>query len=229
MVWCKRTAAACAALTVTGVQANRPLNTDTADVIERGQCQFEPFAGANHSSATATQRFEVLQLNCGVPRQTQLGVAFARASAAGASSDIATLAGKTNWIELRDAQTGVGLAYGLAWARAPGNARAFDTTVVNLIASREIGPSLLVHANLGTLHSRLAGLQSTTWGLATEWSISAAVTLSGEAFGDDRSRPWVSTGAHWTLGERLSVNASFGVETEKPRVRQFSVGFNFQF
>jgi len=166
VVWCKRTAAICAALTVTGVQANRPLNTDTADVIERGQCQFEPYAGANHARADPTQRFEILQLNCGIPRQTQLGAAFGRTSAAGASSDTATLAGKTNWIEPSAAQTGVALAYGLAWARATGSARALDTSFVNLIASREIVPRLTVHANLGTLHSRFAGLQSTTWGLA---------------------------------------------------------------
>ena len=36
--------------------ANRPLNTDTADTITQGRCQFEPYVVSTRSSGVASQR-----------------------------------------------------------------------------------------------------------------------------------------------------------------------------
>jgi hypothetical protein len=229
IVRCNRTAVVCAALTVNAAQGARPLNTDDAGVLATGQCQFEPYAGTNRASGQAARRFAIVQFNCAVPRQTQIGATFGRLLDASAATDAATLSGKTNWVELKDEQTGVALAYGLAWNRAPGSAWTFDMSFVTLIASRQVAPRLLLHANLGTLHSRLAGLRSTTFGLAAEWAATETVTLSAETYGDDRSQPWASGGALWKLSERFSVNGSLGVQGQRPRVRQLSAGLNLLF
>jgi hypothetical protein len=230
MHWRRLAAATCGALTVgTAAHANRPLNTDTADTIEAGQCQFEPYAGTNRASGSPAEDFTVLQLNCGVPRETQLGVALARAAAAGASSEGLVVGGKTSWGDPSSAPLGLAIGYGLGWTRDDGAPWARDTASINLIVSHQAAAGLLVHANLGTQHSRLARQSSTTWAVATEWSVGASTTLSAEAYGDDRSRPWVSTGAVWSPADRVTLNLSFGSQTSTPRVRQFTAGFNLQF
>ncbi|HJV97116.1 MAG TPA: hypothetical protein VJ608_13805, partial [Albitalea sp.] len=88
---------------------------------------------------------------------------------------------------------------------------------------------LLGHANLGWMHSRVAQQDSTTWGVAFEWAAAPNVDLSAEAYGDDRTRPWLSAGVHWVLGKQFSVNASLGAQSTNPRVRQVTAGFNFEF
>jgi hypothetical protein len=210
-------------------QANRPLTTDTADVIERGQCQFEPYFTSNRSSGAASQRLSVLQLNCGVPHDTQLGAAWGTSSSDGSSTYSLTLAGKTNLIELKDDQTGIGVNYGLSTLKEPDASWSRDGSFVSLIVSRQWREGLLVHANLGWSRSRLARQDSTLWAAAVEWTATPQLTLSAETYGDDRTRPWVSAGAVWTANRAFNINAALAVQTATPRVRQVTAGFNWQF
>ena len=210
-------------------QANRPLTTDTADVIERGQCQFEPYFSSNRSSGVATQRLSVLQLNCGVPRDTQVGAAFGHTSSGGSSADSLSLGGKTNLIELKDGQAGVAVNYGLSTLKSPGTSWSQDGSFINLIVSSQVRDGLLAHANLGWSRSRLARQNSTLWAAAIEWAATPQLSLSAEAYGDDRSRPWVSTGVVWTAGRAMTINAAFAVQTDTPRVHQLTAGFNLAF
>ena len=210
-------------------QANRPLNTDTADVIQQGRCQFEPYVASTRSSGTPSLRSSILQLNCGVPHDTQLGVAYGRSSSAGLTDEAVSVAGKTNLIELKDRQTGVALSYGLSAARSAGSGWAHEGSFVNLIATRSLVQGLLVHADLGASRSQSARQDSTTWALAFEWAVAPRLDLSAEAYGDDRTKPWLATGVHWVIKDNFSVNASFGVQTEKPQVRQLTAGFNIEF
>jgi hypothetical protein len=221
--------ALCAALACCSAHANRPLNTDTADTISAGRCQFEPFAVLDRSSGSADEHDATVQLNCGVSGRTQLGVAYTRSTADGDTAHAAAAAGKTQLIELKDGQTGISIAYGVNVAKAAGSGWSRDLVFANLIATRAIAPDLLGHVNLGTLHSRAAGQQSTTWGAALEWTLRSGLVASGEAYGDDRTRPWVSTGLWWALRDNLSVNVSAGMQTSTPRVRQVTAGFNLEF
>jgi hypothetical protein len=222
-----------AALLCVGVagaaQANRPLNTDTADVIQQGRCQFEPYVANTRSSGTPSLRSSILQLNCGVPHDTQLGVAYGRSSSAGRSDEAVSVAGKTNLVELKAGQTGIALAYGLGAAKDDSSGWKHEASWAYLIATRSLREDLLAHANLGGSRSQSARRDSTTWALALEWAAAPQFDLSAEAYGDDRTKPWLATGMHWVIKDNFSVNASFGMQAEHPRVRQLTAGFNFEF
>ncbi|HEY2926189.1 hypothetical protein [Piscinibacter sp.] len=211
------------------VQANRPLTTDTADTIAHHRCQFEPYAASTRSSGSPTLQTTILQLNCGVREDTQLGVAYGRGSAAGLRVETFSAAGKTNLIELKDRQTGVAVAYGLGAAKDDTSGWKHVASWTTLIATRSLREGLLAHANLGWSRSQSAKQNSTTWALALEWTAAPKLTLSAETYGDDRGKPWVGGGIWSPLTEQFSVNASFGVQTSNPRVRQITAGFNFEF
>jgi len=221
--------ALCAASLAGAAHANRPLNTDTADTIAVRRCQFEPYAEATRSSGSPTERAMVLQLNCGVTESTQLGVAASRTSSSDESSSAAMLGGKTTFVEMQEAQTGIAIGYGLSAVKPSGGSWSADVGFVYLIASRQLTPSLLGHVNLGASRSRLNRQNSTTWAAAFEWTVTQGVVLSGESYGDDRSRPWVSTGLWWGLRDNFSVNMSLGAQTSNPRVKQVTAGFNVEF
>jgi hypothetical protein len=221
--------AALAALVAMPSHANRPLTTDTADTIPHHRCQFEPFIGSIRSSGASTIRTTVLQLNCGVRADTQLGVAYSRASASGESAASFAAAGKTNLVELKDDQTGIAVAYGLSAAKDSGSPWAHEGSWVYAIATRTLREGLLGHANLGWSRSQSARQSSTTWALALEWSAAPKLTVSAETYGDDRSKPWLGAGLWSPLTEQFSVNVSYGVQASNPRVRQLTAGFNFEF
>jgi hypothetical protein len=209
--------------------ANRPLTTDTADTIAHHRCQFEPFVASTRSSGSPTVRSTILQLNCGVRSDTQLGLAYSRATAAGERSEALAAAGKTNLVELKDGQTGIAVAYGLSAAKDSSKSWAHEGSWVYAIATRTLREGLLGHANLGWSRSQSARQSTTTWALALEWAAAPKLTLSAETYGDDRGKPWVGGGLWSPLTEQFSVNMSFGVQTSNPRVRQFTAGFNFEF
>jgi hypothetical protein len=211
--------------------ANRPLTTDTADTILHHRCQFEPFLINTRSSGVPTAHGSVLQLNCGVRTDTQLGIAYSRNSADGERVETLSAAGKTNLIELKDDQTGVAVAYGIGAAKdsSVGGGWKHEASWFYAIATRTLREGLLLHGNIGWARSQSARQNSTTWAAALEWTAAPKVTLSAETYGDDRNKPWVGGGIWSPLTEQFSINASFGVQTSNPRVRQITAGFNFEF
>lgn len=218
-----------AALATGAAHANRPLNTDTADTIAARRCQFEPYAGTNRSDGAPTEHFWLLQLNCGVSGNTQLGASLARDWAGSDNSRSAAFGGKTNLVELKGGQTGFALGYGLSALHANGAGWRSEGALLNGIASRELAEGWLVHANLGWAHSRSAHQNSTTFGLATEVTLREGVVASAEFYGDDHQRPWLAAGLLWQPADNLSVNVSYGVQSSSPRVRQATLGFLVEF
>ena len=55
------------------------------------------------------------------------------------------------------------------------------------------------------------------------------VRWAADVFGDDRSRAWVSAGLIWPLAEKLTANLAYAQQFERPRVRQWTLGFKFDF
>jgi hypothetical protein len=209
--------------------ANRPLVTDTADTIPDGRCQFEPYAGRTRSDG-ASERFWVLQVNCGVTVHTQLGASATRAWSDDDSEQGAAIAGKSALIELKDGQTGIAVNYSLSAIKPRGDSWRGEGASASLIATREIAEGWLVHANLGWVRSRSAHQNSTTYAAATEYTVVPGIVLSAELYGDDRaSRPWLGAGVLWQIREGLTVNASYAVQRSDPRLRQITAGFLIEF
>jgi hypothetical protein len=217
------------AIVSTSAWANRPLTTDTADVIAAGSNQLEVYASRVTASGLPSENGFTTQLSHGFGHRTQVGVALSHARAGGESASGLQLGGKTWLIELGDTSPGVSVGYGLTGVKAPGQSWEHDTSYLTLIGTQPLGKGLLLHANLGFARSQLARQNSTTWAIGAEWSATESVNLIAEAFGDDRGKPTASLGALWQLMPRFSVNTSYGVTRETPRVRQWTLGFQVDF
>ena len=110
-------------------QAARPLQTDDAGVLDRGDCEVEG-ATQRFSAAGAAERTAALQFGCGVGAATQLALAVTRSRAAGVSGSGVVLSGKT---AIGSAEPALALAWsvsaagdaGAAW-RHTGTALALD-------------------------------------------------------------------------------------------------------
>lgn len=82
---------------------------------------------------------------------------------------------------------------------------------------------------LGWARSEETRQSATTWNLAAELSVDSALDLGAEVYGDDRNKPAVGVGARWHLNEQLSLNASYAVQSETPRIKLWTIGFKLAF
>lgn len=221
-------AAVAPALTSTA-WANRPLTTDTADVLPDGSSQLEVFAERLRAAGEPSVNGWTAQISHGIGYRTQLSAAFSRARAEGESASGLVVGGKTWLVELGDSSPGLTLGYGLTAEKAPGDSWEQDGVYVMLIGTQPVGDSLLLHGNLGWERSRLAKRNSTTWAIGAEWSATEVIDLVAETFGDDRGKPMWSIGALWQVMPNVSVNTSYGMSRDTPRVKQWTFGFQIDF
>ncbi len=217
------------ALVALPAQAGRPLATEDADLLDAGACEWESFAAHTRASGEASVRAWATQVGCGVGWRSQAALAYSRARSDGASTSGWLLGGKTGLLPREDGQTGLTLAWGLAATREPGQSMKHELTYLNLVATRGFADGLTGHANLGWLRSESARASTTTWNLALEQAVGGGVDLLGEVYGDDRARPWLGLGLRWAASERLSLNASWATQDERPRQRLATLGFKLAF
>jgi hypothetical protein len=209
--------------------ANRPLNTETADIVEPGVLQWETYAARSTASGASAETGWTSQLSYGIGHRTQLGGGYSRSSAGGDTAAGLFLGGKTWLIELGDTQPGVTFAYGLTGLKAPGASWRHDGSYLTLVGTQPFGHSLLGHANLGWVRSAIAGQDRTVWALGFEYSTGARVDVIAETFGSDRDKPTASFGLRWSALDKFSVNTSYAVSFENPRVRQWTLGLLLEF
>ncbi|MFT3956506.1 MAG: hypothetical protein QM722_19620 [Piscinibacter sp.] len=209
--------------------AGRPLATEDADFLDRGQCEAEGFVARAAASGEPALRGWTLQGSCGVGANTQLALAVSRSRSDGASGSGLLFGGKTGILPREGDGLGLTLAWGLVGAKAAGGSMEHELSYLNLVATRELSPGWTGHANLGWLRSESADASSTTWNLAIEKSIGNGVDLMGEVYGDDRSDEWLGLGVRWAASDKLSLNASWATQNGTPRARLWTLGFKFAF
>lgn len=210
--------------------AGRPLATEDTDILDQKECEWESFVAREMSTGNPATEGWTAQVGCGVGYSTQLALAYSRARSAGPSAQGLALVGKTGLIERKDDAMGLTLAWALGREKAPGSSSfKHELTHLNLVATKEIAKSLAAHANLGWVHSKTARASSTTWNLAAEYSLASGVDVMGEIYGDDRTKPWLGIGVRWLMMEWLSVDASYSVQRETPRIKLWTVGFKLAF
>lgn len=223
-----RTLLACAlTLTTLPAWADRPLVSETADVIPASSCQVEAALGRTTQSGSPTEKAGAALFSCGVAGVHQFGFAAQESRADGARARALTLTGKTTLRMPDKGQPGFGIAYTLGFEKADGQGLRRESATVLGVVTQEVLDGVLLHANLGWAHSRSAGQSTTTWSLGVEKG--DGIVLAADVFGDDRSRPWVSAGAGWALLDKLSFNAAYAMNFERKRVKQLSVGMKIVF
>ena len=207
--------------------AARPLVSDTADSLAQGDCELETaVASLRVRDEPSTGSVDAL-VACGIGKGTQLSGAYNRARSGGLTGQVVTLGGKTNLIEAQDGRIGWAIAYGASLDKAPGHGWKHGSTRLFGVATKALRDGLLGHLNLGWLRTESDRLNSTTWSLGVEGD--GPVRWAADVFGDDRSRAWVSAGLVWPLAEKLTANLAYAQQFERPRVRQWTLGFKFDF
>lgn len=219
------------ALACGAAQAARPLVTEDAGVLGRGECELEGVAGRTSSSGPG-ETTALLQVACGVGLQTQLAGAFGTSRTEGESSLAAAATGKTSLRELTDEQAGVALAYALAGGRPSGMGWRYGSTTLLGVVTVPLRKEWLLHANLGASYSRPERATTAIWAAAVEVLRveGSAFDLMAETFGTQRDPPWVNAGVRYTVvPERFTINASFGAQGGSERTKLATVGFKLNF
>mgnify|MGYP006910135906 CR=1 FL=1 len=206
--------------------ADRPLVSETADVIGAGQCQVETgLARISTRGLASTRAFDVLG-SCGIAGHTQLGISFGSARQAGASDLSLGLGGKITLKMPEDGAIGYAVAYGLGSEKPSGRGWRHGSTRLFGVATKELTKALLGHLNLGWVRTESPRLNSTTCSVGMEGD--TGLRWAADVFGDDRSRPWVSAGLLFPLADKISANLAYAQQFERPRVRQWTLGFKLE-
>jgi len=223
-----RAGAVCAALAAasTASVADRPLATETADVISRGTCQVEAVGGQSRASGAPRLREWDVTATCGVEFDTQPALQYGQARGGGDKEESLRLGAKTTLWSSGDSRI-LGVAYSIGALKVPGRSWQREDAAITALVTAKLAHPLIGHANVGWARSRSARQDATTWSLGVETE--GELVLAADAFGDDRSRPWLSAGLGASLGKGLSVNAVMAVQFDSPRVRQVSLGAKLEF
>jgi hypothetical protein len=207
--------------------AGRPLVTEDAGVLNRGECEIESYAGRADKPAINAQW---AQIGCGTGFNTQLAIGAGREKSEGERSTTAALTGKTFLRELTDEQAGFAFSYAFSGAKESAGSFGHEATELKGVVTVRHG-DWLFHGNLGWQRSHGTRTTSSLFGLAVERTGAfGPVDLMAEVFGNDHEAPWVQAGARWAvIPKRLFLDSSWGVQTDSKRLRQLTVGLKLAF
>ena len=210
--------------------AGRPLATEDAGVLERGECELEAFGARERVPGSAKVTTLFGQVGCGIGWNTQLAAGLGREREAGERTRLVGLGGKTALRPLTDTDYGVTVAYSLQWTRVPGENLGRNSSEVKGVLTVPVR-EWLVHANLGPSYDHRAREWSTVYGVAFERpGALGPLDLMGEVFGTDRERATLQFGVRWpVIPERLFLDASIGRQLEGNGARLLSVGIKHAF
>jgi len=204
-------------------RADRPLVSETADVIPSGDCQVETAAARVTSrGALSTTGLNAL-FSCGVLGNHQAALGYGDARSGGRSEQSLYVGGKSTLIAPAAGVTGLGVGYGIGLLKSAGLSFDHESSMVVAVLTRELSAGLLGHVNLGWSRSQSARQNSALWSLGFEHGSDRV--FAADLFGDDRGKPWLSAGMGWSLADKLSVNLAGALQFEKPKVKNLSVGF----
>ncbi len=206
--------------------ADRPLVSETADVIGPGQCQIETGLARQSASGVPSQRLADVLGSCNVAAHSQLGISLGSARQSGGTDLNLGLGGKTTLKMPQDGAIGYALAYGITSEKASGQGWRHGSTRLFGVATQELAKNLLGHLNLGWLRTESERANSTTWSVGMEGD--TGLRWAADIFGDDRSRPWMSAGLLFPLADKISANLAYAQQFERPRVRQWTLGFKLE-
>lgn len=214
-------------LAATASQAARPLVTDDAGVLAHGDCELEAVASRDRADGLRVQGYS-LQIGCGAGAHTQVALAVGRAKDADLRVRGTALSAK--FALMPGDEAGWALSGSLQWTAVSDQRSRHSASALNLVHTRNLGESFLLHANLGHARDERADTATTTWGAALEHAGWGPVALMGELHGDDRSPPWWNLGARWVaVPNRLVLDVAYGRQITGGRPAAVSVGIKLAF
>jgi hypothetical protein len=228
-------AALCAgALQCLPALAARPLQTDDAGVIERGDCEVEAAWTRQRLAPGLRSNEASLQLGCGVGWGSQIDIGLASTRSAGTRETGLAVGGKTGlWRGAGEDGAALALGWEIVGSRASQGSLQHAATGLTLIGSLPLADTLTLHANLGHARDETDHRRSTTWGLALEHAglgLAARWVPVAEVYGDDRERPWWNLGLRYSVvAEKLVIDMAYGRQFGSARPSTLTVGFTATF
>ena len=214
-----------AAAASTAVHAGRPLTTEDAAVLDDKACQLE---GWIDRSRVATQAWAVPACNFGAGIEWQAGFARTYEDSRSMLSS-AYVQAKTVLREPQPAGWGLGVVAGLSRSPLRSSHRGFEDPYAIGVITVPVLAQTHIHGNVGWSRDRERRASTTTWGLAAEHAIAERWSAVGEAFGDDRSRPFFRAGVRIAAVKRLDFDLTVVTRAGGSRAdRYLSAGLTWQ-
>lgn len=217
------------ALTASAAHAARPLATEDAGVLARGECEWESVGARLQAEPGVTAHAWNTQVACGAGGQTQLALGYAHTRDAESHDQALAFSGKTGLRDGGNEGTSVAITYGVNLLRTSVSHFRLDAAALNLALSKPLPGALVVHANVGWLHTVDDHRSVTTWNLAIEHPLVDGVDIGGEVYGDDHASPMVALGLRWALTRRIDLNASLARQSGDAHARLLTVGAKWAF
>ena len=207
----------------------RPFVTDDARVVDAGGCQIETFA--KRQSRLDEREFWFLPA-CNPWGSVELTLGGTRVDGnAPGDSRSTLLQAKTLIRALQTNGTGLALTVGLLQTE-PFRAPSAQSPYFNAIASSSFADDRIVlHANLGGISDKVAGLNRGTWGLGAEVMLNARLYGILESYGQRGEKPTRHMGLRvWIVPNKVQVDGTLGQQQSGPPERRFqSIGLRLLF
>lgn len=191
--------------------------------------RMESYAARGSASGAQAVQSASTQFGCGFGWHSEVSLGYARAKSGTARAEALGLSGKTGLIPRHDDVLGLALAWGVTATSLAGASFKHEGSALALVASKVLAGQLTGHASLGWARSQSARASSTTWNLAAEYTVLRGFDIGAELYGENRGKPWWGAGMRWALTERLSLDGSYSVQRDTPRVKLLTVGANLGF
>ena len=204
-----------------GVQAARPFVTDDARVVDEGGCQIETFV--KRQRKLDEREFWFLPA-CNPTGRVELTAArsWTDGSAPG-DSRFNILQAKTLIKALQTNGSGYALTVG-ALRVSPFQTAHTTNPYLNGIGSFSFAEDrVVIHANLGAINDRQAGMVRATWGLGAEIAFHPRLYGIIESYGQRADKPTLHYGLRvWIVPNRVQVDGTLGAQHSGPPQRAFS-------
>lgn len=177
--------------------AARPFMTDDARLTTEGSCQLESWT---RRYTDRTEYWALPACNPSGNLEVTAGGGHFKADGQPSSHDH-ILQAKTLFRSMQTNDWGWGLAIGRAWhtSAQPGPNNLGNTYLYAPLSVSMRDDRVVLHANLGWVQDQQTRLNATTWGAGVEYWVHPQVMVIAESFGDDRQKPWVQSGARFSL------------------------------
>jgi len=211
------------ALAACAAHAARPFVTDDARVVDKGGCQVETFIKRQ-------RRFDESVI-WALPACNPLGVELTLGGAWLDSAPLGdartvVLQGKTLLKPLETNGAGFALTLG-ALRVSPSQARDVTSPYLNAIGSFSFADDRVVlHANLGAIHDKVANMTRGTWGAGAEILLHSPRWYGiVESYGQRGEKPTLHGGLRiWLIPGGLQVDTTIGRQNASPERLFYTIG-----
>jgi hypothetical protein len=186
-----------------------PMTTQSADILDRGNCDVEGQWGRDNAKLGAA-KFHVthlgLRADCGVIDGTQIGLVGERIKFQNEKADGLSLVGKTRLWDDDKVGGKLALTYGIHGLRQRNLDFDYAASSVGLAYTQTLAEKHKLHANANVTIAK-GGDSTKGWALGYEYAVAPTVSLLAETYGEEDSKPTQALGVRWAPAKNWSVGA----------------------